>query len=247
MKNKKTILISGGNGYLAKEFIKSCDSGTTNFILVDIHDTSNIQKDNITYYKCDLADVNERNSLILKLKNKKINVLINNAAFVGTSNLKGWNTDFEKQSLDTWKLCFEVNVTAVFHLCRELFPILKKSSNSSIINISSMYGSLKHNKSFYKDLDMSVPAAYSASKGALNQLTKWLSVELAPFTRVNALSPGGIFRNQDKVFIDRYESQTLMGRMATEKDIVGAMKFLVSEDSNYITGEIININGGVYL
>ena len=155
MKSKKTILITGGNGYLSKEFIKSCDLDTTNFILVDIHDLCSIQEDNITYFKCDLTDMNQRNSLIYKLQNKKINVLINNAAFVGTSNLKGWNTDFDKQSLDTWSLCFEVNVTAVFHLCRDLFPILKKYSNSSIINISSMYGSLKHNKSYYKDLDIS--------------------------------------------------------------------------------------------
>ena len=91
---------------------------------------------------------------------------------------------------------------------------------------------------------MGNPAAYSSSKGGLIQLTKWLSSTLAPDVRVNALSPGGIWRNQPTKFVERYESKTPLGRMGTEEDLKGIIAYLASDLSVYVTGQNIVVDGG---
>ena len=91
---------------------------------------------------------------------------------------------------------------------------------------------------------MGNPAAYAASKGGLLQLTRWLSTTLAPSVRANAISPGGVYRNQPISFVKRYEARTPLGRMATEEDIVGAVVYLASDLSTYVTGQNLIVDGG---
>ena len=91
---------------------------------------------------------------------------------------------------------------------------------------------------------MANPAAYAASKGGLLQLTRWLATTLAPKIRVNAISPGGIARNQPSSFVERYEARTPLGRMATEDDFRGAIAYLASDMSTYVTGQNLRVDGG---
>jgi len=91
---------------------------------------------------------------------------------------------------------------------------------------------------------MANPAAYAASKGGLLQLTRWLATTLAPKIRVNAISPGGIARNQPSSFVERYEARTPLGRMATEDDFRGAIAYLASDMSAYVTGQNLRVDGG---
>ena len=91
---------------------------------------------------------------------------------------------------------------------------------------------------------MSNPAAYAASKGGVVQFTRWCSTVLAPEIRVNAITPGGIFRNQDPKFVERYESRTPMKRMAREEDFIGAVVYLASDLSRYVTGQNLVVDGG---
>ena len=91
---------------------------------------------------------------------------------------------------------------------------------------------------------MSNPAAYGASKAGLLQFTRWLSTTLAPEIRVNSISPGGIFRNQPTEFVNRYEARTPIGRMAKEDDFRGAMAYLASDLSGYVTGQNLVVDGG---
>jgi NAD(P)-dependent dehydrogenase (short-subunit alcohol dehydrogenase family) len=91
---------------------------------------------------------------------------------------------------------------------------------------------------------MSNTSAYGASKGGLLQLTRWLATTMAPAVRVNAISPGGIARGQAKVFVERYEARTPLGRMATEDDFRGAIAFLATDMSAYVTGQNLSIDGG---
>ena len=91
---------------------------------------------------------------------------------------------------------------------------------------------------------MNNPAAYSVSKAGLTYLSKWLASSLAPKIRINSISPGGIFRNQDKKFVRKYIEKTLLKRMATEDDIAGCVAFLLSSLSSYITGQDIIVDGG---
>ena len=91
---------------------------------------------------------------------------------------------------------------------------------------------------------MGNPAAYSVSKGGLVQLTRWLATTLSPKVRVNAISPGGIFRDQPKNFVSRYEKRTPLQRMANENDFRGVIAYLASDMSEYVTGQILRVDGG---
>lgn len=195
---------------------------------------------------CDLERQDQRIELIdwLKASEEGLNILINNAAFVGTSQLQGWAVPFEEQTVDTWRRALEVNLTAVFDLCQGVAPLLKAAEGASIINIASIYGQYGPDWSLYEGTGMSNPAAYGASKGGLIQLTRWLATTIAPSVRVNAISPGGVFRNQPEVFVHRYESKTPLGRMATEDDFRGVVAYLASDMSRYTTGQNLAVDGG---
>lgn len=174
----------------------------------------------------------------------RIDILINNAGFVGTDRLEGWVVPFQQQKLETWRDAVEVNMTAPFFLTQAAWPWLAKHGNGSVINLGSIYGFLGPDMRLYDDTNMGNPCAYAASKGGLIQMTRWLATVLAPDVRVNSVSPGGIFRNQDHVFVKAYETRTPMKRMGTEEDMTGAIVFLASDLSAYITGQHFAVDGG---
>jgi len=165
-------------------------------------------------------------------------------AFVGDTNLPGWNVPFSEQSISTWRRAIEVNLTSVFEVCQILVPSLELADDPSIVNISSIYGEKGPKWDLYEGTAMGSPAAYGVSKAGLNQLTRWLSTTLAPKVRVNTIVAGGIKRNQPQHFVDRYCRDVPLGRMAKELDLLGPVIFLLSKMSNYITGETLHVDGG---
>lgn len=173
-----------------------------------------------------------------------LDILINCAAFVGTTNLKGWCVPFEQQSAETWRSAMEVNATAAFNLTQAATVPLRASGHGSIINVSSIYGVYGPDLRLYEGTGMGSPAAYAASKGALLQFTRWCATVLAPDIRVNAITPGGVFRNQNERFVERYVGKTPLQRMAAEEDFKGAACFLASDLSAYVTGQNLMVDGG---
>ena len=251
----RRALITGATGRLGSVMAETLAELGADLILVDRPGTdfALIVKEikerwgvQIWHYQCDLEHNEQRLALLESLLKDHpfINVLINNAAFVGTSELGGWGTTFEKQTVETWRRALEVNLTAPFQLCQGLTPILKNSAGANIINIGSIYGKYGPDWRLYEGTSMGNPAAYGASKGGLIQLTRWLSTTLAPSIRVNSISPGGVFRNQPDVFVKRYEARTPLARMAAENDFRGAVAFLASDMSGYMTGQNMMIDGG---
>lgn len=174
----------------------------------------------------------------------RADILINNAGFVGDSELTGWVVPFEEQEIATWRRAVEVNLTAAFHLSQVLSPLLKISRKGSIINVSSIYGVVGPDLALYQGTSMGNPAAYAASKGGLVQTTRWLSTVLAPDIRVNCISPGGISRNQPIAFQERYIERTPMRRMGHEEDFKGAIAYFASDLSAWVTGENLMVDGG---
>jgi NAD(P)-dependent dehydrogenase (short-subunit alcohol dehydrogenase family) len=251
----RRALITGATGGIGQEIALTIaelggdliliDRPNSNYDLVKKSVLDNWDVD-IECIDCDLEDENSRISLIKDVIKSGVNldILINNAAFVGESNLKGWIEDFDKQSVGTWNRALEVNLTAPFHLSQAFTPLLKKSKTGSIINIASIYGVNAPDYSLYKGTSMGNPAGYSASKGGLIQFTRWLSTTIAPDIRVNAVSPGGVYRNQPAEFVKRYEARTPLGRMATEEDFKGVIAYLSSDLSRYVTGQNIIVDGG---
>lgn len=251
----RRALITGANGGLGKVMAETLAELGCNLLLLDRPGSDFSQlKSSLAEYssidiqtlKCDLEDENARQTMIeeIKAEAKGLHILINNAAFVGTSGLTGWVAPFEEQSLSTWRRALEVNLTAVFHLCQAFAPELRAARNGSIINIASIYGVHGPDWQLYEGTSMGNPAAYAASKGGVIQLSRWLATTMAPEVRVNMVSPGGIFRNQPEVFVERYCRKTPLARMATEEDFRGVIAFLASDMSSYVTGQNLLIDGG---
>tara|TARA_B110000259_G_scaffold75050_1_gene88297 strand:+ start:232 stop:1041 length:810 start_codon:yes stop_codon:yes gene_type:complete len=253
--NGRTALITGAAGNLGKEISGALAELGADLILVDhpdinFSDIQNNLKDSwgikVYPYHCDLENEESRLELISKIKldHEKINILINNAAFIGSSKLNGWTGTLAEQSLDSWRRALEVNLTAPFHLSQKLEPLLNGSEGANIINIGSIYGIYAPDFSLYEGTDMGNPAAYGVSKAGLNHLTKWLSTSMAPNIRVNSICPGGISRNQPNEFVTKYIQKTPLKRMANESDFLGVMAYLASDMSLYVTGQVIQVDGG---
>jgi len=251
----RNILITGGAGFLGRQVAEALIERGASIVILDRPGRSLIDcvrsfgakyKENFSFIECDLESECSRNSALEKIREDRLRLdsLINNAAFCGSEKLSGWASTIENQSLETWRRALEVNITAPFHFCRELAPTLAESSNGSIVNIASIYGEVGPDWGLYQGLDMGNPAAYAVSKGGLIQLTRWLATTLAPSVRVNAVSPGGLYRGQSEVFVERYCRKTPLNRMGVESDIVGAIFFLVSEMSVYCTGQVYTVDGG---
>jgi NAD(P)-dependent dehydrogenase (short-subunit alcohol dehydrogenase family) len=251
----RRALITGAAGSLGKVIASTLAELGADLVLVDRDDSNfsfmkasliKLWGVNVECIVCDLELQAQRKKLIntLKKSGSGLDILINNAAFIGDSDLAGWSVPFELQSVTTWRRALEVNLTAIFDLCQNLTFLMKASEGASIINIASIYGLYGPDWSIYEDTKICNPAAYAASKGGLIQFTRWLATTIAPKIRVNAISPGGIYRNQPKVFVERYKSKTPLGRMATEDDFRGAIAYLASDLSKYVTGQNLSVDGG---
>jgi NAD(P)-dependent dehydrogenase (short-subunit alcohol dehydrogenase family) len=252
--NGRRALITGAAGGLGRVMAPTLAELGADLVLLDRNDMPLVEQAaeiaaqwnvDVAVRNCDLESQAARDALITELVQEgRLDILINNAAFVGTSGLKGWGVPFAEQSIETWRRALEVNLTAAFHLCQGFAPLLRASGHGSIINIGSIYGEYGPDWGLYEGTSMSNPAAYGASKGGLMQLTRWLSTTLAPRVRVNAISPGGVVRGQPAAFIARYEARTPLGRMATEDDFRGVMAFLATDMSAYMTGQNLLVDGG---
>ncbi|MDK9701590.1 MAG: SDR family oxidoreductase [Sulfuritalea sp.] len=251
----RRALVTGATGGLGKIMAETLAELGSDLVLID-QPGSDFERlsdklsqrwgSRIQHRHCDLEHQEQRAELIdwISCSGEGINILINNAAFVGTSELQGWAVPFAEQTVITWRRAIEVNLTAAFHLCQGLAPLLKVANGASIINIASIYGEYGPDWSLYEGTAMSNPAAYGVSKGGLIQFTRWLSTTIAPYVRVNAISPGGIARGQPEEFVARYQAKTPMGRMATEDDFRGVVAYLASDMSKYVTGQNLMVDGG---
>jgi NAD(P)-dependent dehydrogenase (short-subunit alcohol dehydrogenase family) len=251
----RTALITGGAGHIGRAAATALAELGARVVLVDLPASEpqaaadEIQR---TYgpscigITCDLADTAQIQALPSRLSSldDRLDVVINAAALVGTSALTGWVTPFLKQSEDAWRKALDVNLTAPFLITQALATLLKASGHGSIINVASIHGLVGPVWSLYEGTQMGNPAAYAASKGGLLQLTRWLAATLAPEIRVNAITPGGILRGQPTPFVDRYEQRTPLGRMGNEEDLKGAIAYLASDLSAYVTGQNVVIDGG---
>ena len=176
------------------------------------------------------------------------NILINNAAIDTPPNSDEQDTGpFETYPESSWQIMMDVNLKGTFFACQVIGGHMAKSGGGNIINISSLYGVLSPDQRIYeyKEKPFFKPAAYSVSKAGVLGLTKYLATYWANHNvRVNALVLGGVFNNQDEAFIDNYITKVPLGRMAREDEYNGAILFLASDASSYMTGSNLIIDGG---
>jgi len=254
LKNRVAI-ITGGAGHLGSAICESFAEAGADLVIIDLEKNSCEKKARQLEDKYNIRalplsmDLGNETALkkvpdIVLEEFDHIDILVNCAALVGTSKLSGWSVPFPEQSPDTWRTALEINLTVPFILSQACTPALRESGHGSIINIGSIYGVNGPDMALYEATGMGNPAAYAASKGGLIQLTRWLATVLAPNIRVNALTPGGIARNQPEIFTERYIRRTPLQRMAVEEDFKGAALYLASDLSSYVTGQNLIVDGG---
>lgn len=177
--------------------------------------------------------------------------LINNAALDSPPNApEEENGPFESYPETSWDKVMEVNAKGVFLCCQVIGGQMAEAGRGSIINICSIYGLVSPDQRIYEYRGLAgtpffKPVAYSASKSALVNLTRYLATYWAgKKVRANTLSFGGVFNNQEEEFLKGYCARVPLGRMAREDEYNGAIIFLVSDASSYMTGTNLIIDGG---
>ncbi len=179
-----------------------------------------------------------------------IHVLHNNAASKG-SDLADFFAPFEDFTLDTWRQIMAVNIDGMFLVAQAVGRrMVAQGTGGSIIQTASTYGLVApdfriYEGSRYLGHQITTPAAYAASKGAVIALTRYLAVYwAAQGIRVNTLVPGGIESGQNETFRTNYGARTPLGRMGEADEMVGAVVYLASEASSYVTGQMVVVDGG---
>jgi NAD(P)-dependent dehydrogenase (short-subunit alcohol dehydrogenase family) len=255
----KVAIVTGACGLLGKSHCEALAEAGAKVIVADM-DIAASQKfarqlgDSHMGVGVDVANdlsVMEAKEAIIE-RYGKIDILVNNAAIndmFETPSVALELSKFENYPLNLWKRSLDVNVTGVF-LCSQVFgSVMAEVKSGSIINIASTYAITAPDQKLYQDESQVQKfyksASYPTTKGAVLSFTKFLASYWGnKGIRVNALSPGGVENGQDDFFIKNYSSRTLLGRMADKTDYKGAIIFLASEASSYMTGANLVMDGG---
>lgn len=179
-----------------------------------------------------------------------IDVLHNNAAGK-SSDLERFFAPVEEFPLDIWREVMAVNLDGLFLVAREVGGRMARRGRGAIIQTASIYGVMGPDQRIYEGSEylgraINTPPVYSASKAGVVGLTKYLATYWAGRgVRVNTLTPGGVESGQNDTFRQRYSNRVPLGRMAQADEMVGALIFLASDASSYVTGQNILVDGGL--
>ncbi len=254
----KTIVLTGSAGRIGEHFAHVLSSNGANVVLVDIQNEKNkkIENDLKKLYKtkpfsinADISDESQVKTLIKTiLKNfKKIDVLINNAHFISRDHPKR-DASFENYPSELWDDMVNQNLRSLFLCSREVGKVMLKQKKGVIVNISSIYGIMGADQRIYGKSKLNSPSPYAISKGGMVNFTRYLAAYWqGKNIRVNTLTLGGVYDkklHQDKSFVKKYSEKTILGRMAEKSDFDGALLFLVSDASSYVTGTNLIVDGG---
>tara|TARA_Y100001954_G_C15794633_1_gene596972 strand:- start:730 stop:1497 length:768 start_codon:yes stop_codon:yes gene_type:complete len=242
----KNIIIVGGEGLIGKYLVKELNSIGGKIASLDINsnkDYKNIEK-NIFNYSCDISKIESVKKVLVKINKdfSSIDILINAAQYKPKGFLTNNVRDFP---LSLWQDIINVNLTGAFIACKVFGSEMIKNKKGSIINLASVYGIVSSNSSIYSNNSMGNPIAYTASKGGVIMLTKYLATHWANYgIRVNSLSPHGVSNNHEETFVKKFNELSPMGRMMDKDELLSAVVFLSLDESSYMTGQNLVIDGG---
>lgn len=258
----KNAIITGGSGILGAHFCKGLADAGANIAVVDINIekatelANSIENDYGVSAKaiyCDLTSEQSVKEMVEKIvaEFKTIDILHNNAAGK-SSDLNAFFAPFEEYDFNQWKEIMSTNLDSMFLVAKYVGKVMKnQGTGGSIIQTSSIYGVMGpdnriYEGSYYLDRQINTPAIYSASKGGVVALTKYLATYWAKDgIRVNTITPGGVESGQNEKFKQNYGNRIPLGRMAQAEEMVGALIYLASDASSYVTGQNILIDGGL--
>lgn len=258
----KNAIVTGGIGILGKTFCAALASHGANVAVIDLdgdaaseyacelaksHGVSSIG------IGCNVASPQDVSDMIANVTDKfgTVDVLHNNAASK-SDDLNAFFAPFEEYSLNEWRKIMSVNIDGMFLIAQAVGrQMVKQGTGGSIIQTASIYGIMAPDQriyegSFYLGRQINTPAVYSASKAAVVGLTRYLAAYWADKgIRVNTLTPGGVESGQNDEFKRRYAGRVPLGRMANRDEMAGALIYLASDASSYVTGQNIVVDGGL--
>ncbi len=236
----KIIVVTGGNGLLGKAYIRDIIKKGGIPINLDINHETDMKLNNI---KFDLTNDNSIRDSIDDIMNKygTIDGLVNNAY----PRTKDWGNKFEDVTPESFSKNVDIQLSRIFALSKPILEIMKNQKGGSLVNIASIYGVVGNDFTVYDNTPLTSAPAYSAIKGGLINFTRFIASYFGKYNvRCNCVSPGGIFDNQNATFVKQYEYKVPMKRMGTPEDIAPSVSFLLSNESKYITGQNIIVDGG---
>ncbi len=260
----KQVLISGAGGFFGPYFIKALLAGGATVIAIDrdsLPQKTDLKKalsqKRLFWYSVDLYDDKATRSLYQKIVKEHgvPDVLVNNAFdFSLKTGFNHPSGHMDKATYEQLKNSFESGIYWAIRATQFFGVNMKKKGHGSIINMCSMYASIVPSPRLYKGTKLFNPPGYSMAKGGLLQFTRYSSSFLAPKVRVNAISPGVIPNTETNTYnapgknnpvLTRLKSRILLDRMGHPTDLTGALIFLASDASSYVTGQNIAIDGGI--
>lgn len=244
MINNKNILVIGANGLIGREMIKYFVEKNAKITAMDLKISDELlkfsQDKNINLVECDINCTTSFPSIVENCT--EINAAVN----LSYPRNQYYGNELETVSLDS----FNDNVTkllgSTYHFMKIFYQrFLISKSHVSLVNFSSIYGVVPPKFSIYRDTGMTMPVEYAAAKSAIIHLTKYFA-NYANDSRfkVNCVSPGGVFANQNKDFLNRYKENTYGLGLVPISQISNITGFLISDESNYINGQNIVIDDG---
>ena len=240
MLENKVIIVTGGNGLLGREIVNDINKKGGIAICVDINIEDDLSANKLNG---DITKLENIKSLIAKVLDKygRIDALVNNAY----PRTEDWGADFEDLTESSLELNVKWQMNSYILFCQQVIGCFKQNSGGAIVNMASIYGVVGNDFSIYKNTSIVPPPPYSAIKGGLVNFSRYLASRYGSENiRVNVVSPGGIFNHQPETFVKSYERKVPMGRMGNPDDIAPVVSFLLSDESKYITGQNIVVDGG---
>ncbi len=238
--NDKIIIVTGGSGLIGKELVADINRKGGTAINADIGAETNLQNGTI---EMDITNDHSVETGINQIVARfgRIDGLVNNAY----PRTKDWGNKFEDIVPESWRSNVDMQLNSYFVCCQKVLRFMAIQNSGSIVNIASIYGVVGNDFTLYEEYGGTSPAAYSAIKGGLVNLTRYLASYYGrKGVRLNCVSPGGIFDRQHPSFISRYEAKVPMGRLGNPDDIAPAVSFLLSNEAKYITGQNLIVDGG---
>jgi NAD(P)-dependent dehydrogenase (short-subunit alcohol dehydrogenase family) len=242
----KVALVTGGLGLIGKEIVRGLSDFGASVCVADINERETEWLKNLAAVHFQPLDITSEGSIRQAVEGvvrqfMKIDILVN-CAYPRTGD---WGARCEDVSFDSWKMNVNSHLGGYFLCCQKVAEKMKRQGGGSIINLASIYGIVAPDFSIYEGTPMTMPVAYSAIKGGIIAFSKYMSSYYAKDNiRVNCVSPGGIFDKQSNSFVEKYNANTPLARMGTPEDIVGAVLYLASDASLYVTGHNLIVDGG---
>jgi NAD(P)-dependent dehydrogenase (short-subunit alcohol dehydrogenase family) len=260
----RVAVVTGGVGLLGAEFCRTLAEAGAAVAVVDLNESaSQAVAESLTNsgypalaLPADITQPESVNAAVETLLSRfgRIDVLVNSAALDPKFDPEAVNKGitpgaFEDYPLDLWNSALNVNLTGMFLMTQACVrPMLDQGKKGSIINICSTYGLNGPDQRIYVKDGLRVafkPVYYTVTKAGVMGFTKYLAAYYAETEiRVNALTPGGVFNNHEDYFVKNYSAKTILGRMAKKDEMNGALLFLASDASSYMTGNNLVVDGG---